>query len=103
MAYELMYIPNDNAQNYPWSRLQLLVETLKLMNQPIKDHNMELFYNNFCRFLHTFDGSLAEKFSAPVNSIVVFQPEIFQSKYEAPSYTFSKKSGTYKEIKDFIT
>ena len=27
MAYKLMYIPNNNTQNYPFCRLQLMVET----------------------------------------------------------------------------
>ena len=27
MADKLMYIPNDNKQNYPFCRLQLVVET----------------------------------------------------------------------------
>ena len=38
MVDKLMYIPNDNKQNYPFYRLQLVVETVKtlhLMNQPI--------------------------------------------------------------------
>eukprot|EP00088_Acartia_fossae_P059160 TRINITY_DN6994_c0_g1_i2.p1 TRINITY_DN6994_c0_g1~~TRINITY_DN6994_c0_g1_i2.p1 ORF type:complete len:684 (+),score=152.98 TRINITY_DN6994_c0_g1_i2:49-2100(+) len=54
------------------------------------------------RFLHTFDTEIAGKFKADPNSIVVFQPEIFQSEYEESSYTFKKKSGTYKEIMEFI-
>ncbi len=28
MADKLMYIPNDDTQNYPFSRLKLVVETL---------------------------------------------------------------------------
>ena len=28
MADELMYIPNDDKQNYPFCRLQLVFETL---------------------------------------------------------------------------
>ena len=28
MADELMYIPNDDTKNYPYCRLQLVVETL---------------------------------------------------------------------------
>ena len=27
MAEKLMYIPNDNTQNYPLSKLQLAIET----------------------------------------------------------------------------
>ena len=37
MADELIYIPNDDIQNYPFGRLQLVVETFghsnKLTNQ----------------------------------------------------------------------
>ena len=34
MADEIMYIPNDDTQNYPFSRLQLVAETFgHLMNQ----------------------------------------------------------------------
>ena len=40
MADKLMYITNDNIQNKPFCRLQLVVEMfwhlLNLMNQPIK-------------------------------------------------------------------
>ncbi len=41
MTDELMYIPNDDLQNYPFFRLQLVVLndwTLNLMNQPTKIH-----------------------------------------------------------------
>ena len=33
MADELMYIPNDDTENYPFYRLQLMVKTLKV-NEP---------------------------------------------------------------------
>ena len=36
MADELMYIPNNDTQNYPYCRLQLVVRTLNLINQQIK-------------------------------------------------------------------
>ena len=39
MVDTLMYIPNDDTQNYPYCRLQLAVEiicTFNLINQPIK-------------------------------------------------------------------
>ena len=29
MAYKLVYIPDDNKQNYPFYRLQLVVETFR--------------------------------------------------------------------------
>ena len=38
MADILMYISKDNTQNYPFYRLKLVVETLNLINQPIKIH-----------------------------------------------------------------
>ena len=38
MADKLMYIPNDDTQNYPFCRLKLVVETLNLMNKLIKIH-----------------------------------------------------------------
>ena len=34
MADTLMYIPNDETQNYHFSRLKLVVKTFKLMKQP---------------------------------------------------------------------
>ena len=36
MVDKFMYIPNGDKQNYPFCRLQLVVETLNLINQPIK-------------------------------------------------------------------
>ncbi len=37
MADKLMYIPNDDAHNYPFYKIQLVVETFAyLMNQLIK-------------------------------------------------------------------
>ena len=36
MADKLMYIPNNDTQNYLFYTLKLVVETLNLMNQPIK-------------------------------------------------------------------
>ena len=40
MDDKLMYIPNDDTQDYPSCRLQLMVEkyyhSINLMNQPIK-------------------------------------------------------------------
>ena len=38
MAYKLMYILNDDTQNYPFCRLQLVVDPfgLNIMNKPIK-------------------------------------------------------------------
>ena len=42
MAYKLMYIHNDDTQNYPLCRLKLAVEAFyqfNLINQPIKIQN----------------------------------------------------------------
>ena len=36
MGDKFVYIPIDEAQNYSFSRLQLVVWILNLMNQPIK-------------------------------------------------------------------
>ena len=41
IADKLIYIPSDDAQNYPFLGLQLAVEngqSLKFMSQPIKIH-----------------------------------------------------------------
>ena len=48
MADKLMYIPNIDTQNYPYCRLQLVVETLNLLNQVHKllsQRIRELYYN----------------------------------------------------------
>ena len=37
IANELMYIPNNNRQNYPFRRLQLKRLDIYLMNQPKKN------------------------------------------------------------------
>ena len=54
------------------------------------------------RFLHTFDVDIAKSFKVPPDSVVVYQPEIYWSDHENKTYTLSKKSGTYKEIIQFI-
>ena len=38
MDYKLKYIPNDDTQNKPFCKLQLVVETLNLVNQLFKIH-----------------------------------------------------------------
>ena len=40
VADKLMFIPNDDIQNYPFYRLQLVVWILKLMNQSIKKNQV---------------------------------------------------------------
>ena len=54
------------------------------------------------KFLHTFDVDIAKSFKVPPDSVVVYQPEIYWSEHENKTYTLSKKSGTYKEIIQFI-
>jgi len=54
------------------------------------------------RFLHTFDEGVAKSFNIPPDSVVVYQPEIYWSEYENKTHTMTKKSGTYKEIIQFI-
>ena len=35
MAYEWIYIPNDDTQNYPYCRLQLVIKTMDTqLNEP---------------------------------------------------------------------
>ncbi len=36
MTVKLMQIPNDDSQNYSFYSVKLVVETLNLLNQPIK-------------------------------------------------------------------
>ena len=34
MADKFMYIPNDDTQNYPFCKIQLMVETFGQLNEP---------------------------------------------------------------------
>lgn len=43
-------------------------------------------------FLHTFSEDVLSHYGAKPNTIVVHQPEIFHSEYEASSYEFSRVS-----------
>jgi len=54
------------------------------------------------KFMHTFDESVAKAFDLPLETVAVFQPEIFWSKYENKTYSMTKRSATYKEIITFI-
>ena len=54
------------------------------------------------KFMHTFDAKVAEAFKVPQETVAVFHPEIFWSKYENKTYTLTKKSATYKEIITFV-
>ena len=42
MADKLMYIPNDYTQNFPFCRLQLVVETFKTLNKPTNQNAMKV-------------------------------------------------------------
>ncbi|XP_023336039.1 probable protein disulfide-isomerase A4 [Eurytemora carolleeae] len=53
-------------------------------------------------FLHTTDTALAKEFGFPPDTVTVFQPEIYHSPYENKTFSFTKKSGTYKEIIQFV-
>ena len=43
MADKVMYIPNDDTQNYPFCRLQLVVETLDTqLNEPTNQNPLKV-------------------------------------------------------------
>ena len=42
--------------------------------------------------LHTFDEQLMSHYDVNPNTIVVYQPEIFHSAYEEPSYELARVS-----------
>jgi len=54
------------------------------------------------RFMHTFDEEIAKSFNVPADTVAIYQPEIYWTEFENKTYTLSKKSGTYKEIIQFI-
>jgi len=54
------------------------------------------------RFMHTFDQEIAKSFNVPADTVAIYQPEIYWTEFENKTYTLSKKSGTYKEIIQFI-
>ena len=54
------------------------------------------------RFLHTFDEGVAKSFNIPPDSVVVYQPEIYWTEHENKTHVLTKKSGTFKEIIQFI-
>ena len=54
------------------------------------------------KFMHSFEPEVAEAFNLPQETVAVFYPEIFWSKYENKTYALTKKSATYKEIITFI-
>lgn len=40
--------------------------------------------------MHTFDEEVTTHYDVNPNTIVVYQPEIFHSQYEKPSYEFAR-------------
>ncbi|CAL4173797.1 unnamed protein product [Meganyctiphanes norvegica] len=54
-------------------------------------------------FLHTFDEATANKLKIKPNNINVIMPEIYHSKYEDKIYRYTKKTGTYKDIVQWLT
>lgn len=54
------------------------------------------------KFMHTLDEKVAESFNVPQETVAVFMPEIFWTKYENKTYALTKKSATYKEIMTFV-
>ena len=54
------------------------------------------------KFMHSFDAEVAKSFDLPLETVAVFQPEIFWSKYENKTYSMTKRSATYKELMTFI-
>ncbi|XP_067138562.1 protein disulfide-isomerase A4-like [Centruroides vittatus] len=53
-------------------------------------------------FYHTFDKNAIKHFHASEETVVLYQPEIFHSKYEKPKYIFSEKDGSSQEIVEFL-
>lgn len=52
--------------------------------------------------LHTFDDQVADQFGSTKGSIVVYQPEIFHSKYEKPMVEYAKVTGNAEDIVQFV-
>ena len=47
-------------------------------------------------------AKVAEEFGFPPDTVAVFQPEIYRSAFENATFSLTKKSGTYKEIIQFV-
>jgi protein disulfide-isomerase A4 len=54
------------------------------------------------KFMHTFDPEVAKAFDLPLETIGVFMPEIFWSKYENKTHLLQKKSANHMEIVTFV-
>ncbi|XP_038077413.1 protein disulfide-isomerase A4-like [Patiria miniata] len=55
------------------------------------------------RFGHTFDHQLMANYKVNPNSIVIFMPERFQSKYEPKRHVFDKAGASAAEIQSFYS
>ncbi|XP_022080080.1 protein disulfide-isomerase A4-like [Acanthaster planci] len=55
------------------------------------------------RFGHTFDHQLMNQYKVNPNSIVIFMPERFQSKYEPKRHVFDKADASAAEIQSFYS
>ncbi|XP_071957938.1 protein disulfide-isomerase A4-like [Antedon mediterranea] len=53
------------------------------------------------RFAHTFDATVISHYKAKTESIVVFVPERFQSKYEPKRYVFTQADGDSDDLEEF--
>ncbi|GAB6026333.1 Protein O-glucosyltransferase 2 [Chamberlinius hualienensis] len=53
-------------------------------------------------FLHTFEKSIADHFKVKSGTVVVFKPELLQSKYENSRSEFNEPDATSTEILEFI-
>lgn len=51
---------------------------------------------------HTFDETTAEQLKLKPDTITIFMPEIYHSKYEDKVFKYTKTTGTYKEIAQWI-
>jgi len=56
----------------------------------------------YYKIMHTTDVKVAEEFGFPPDTVAVFQPEIYRSAFENATFSLTKKSGTYKEIIQFV-
>ncbi|XP_037563073.1 protein disulfide-isomerase A4-like [Dermacentor silvarum] len=53
-------------------------------------------------FYHTYSMELAKHYKVTENSLVLFHPEILQSQYEEPYYTFSRPDATQVHMERFM-
>lgn len=53
-------------------------------------------------FMHTFDEATAKKLKIKPNNINIIMPEIYHSKHEDKMYRYNKKTGTHKDIVQWL-